>query len=53
MQTFRSYKNLEELTVKDVKRFPLSFAAAAIWQGSFFCAGHLFTKMTYPILEDK
>jgi hypothetical protein len=52
IQTFRAYRNVEELSVKHVKQMPASFLAAAAWQGSFFCLGHLFTKMAYPLAKD-
>jgi hypothetical protein len=52
MQTFRAYSKLEELSVKHVKQMPAAFVAAAVWQGSAFCLGHLFTKMAYPIIRD-
>ena len=52
MQSFRAYSKVEELSVKHVRQMPALFVAAAVWQGSFFCLGHLFTKMAYPLVKD-
>lgn len=52
LHMWRGYKNTEEFTVKHVKDMPKMFTAAAICQGSFFCLGHLFMKMAYPVFED-
>jgi hypothetical protein len=51
MHTLRSYKDVDTLSVAHVKDMPKRFGAAAVWQGSIFCLGHLFTKMTYPLVK--
>jgi hypothetical protein len=53
IHSLKPYSNIEELSRKHVKQIPASFVAAAVWQGSYFCLGHLFTKMAYPLLKDE
>ena len=53
LNTLHSYKHIEELSVKHVRQMPAGFLASAVWQGSFFCLGHLFTKMAYPLIKDE
>ena len=52
MHSFRAFSNVEEFSVKHVRQMPAALFAASVWQGSVFCLGHLFTKMTYPLVND-
>ena len=41
------------VTVSDVKKLPGTTVASMIFQGGFFCLGHLFTKMAYPVFKEE
>jgi hypothetical protein len=53
IHTLTFYKNIETIPVGHMKSIPKTFVAAAILQGSFFCLGHLFTKMAYPVFKEE
>ena len=37
---------------EELRRFPKTLVASVIATGTFFCLGHLFTKMAYPVFTD-
>jgi hypothetical protein len=41
------------LTVPSVKKIPGMFLGSVIANGTFFCLGHLFTKMAYPVFKEE
>ena len=43
----------KEVTVSDIRKLPGTTVAAMIFQGGFFCVGHLLTKMAYPVFQDE
>jgi hypothetical protein len=53
LHSFKAIPRENEFTVKYLKQMPGNIVAATIIQGSFFCLGHLFTKMAYPIIQDE
>lgn len=42
-----------EVKVSDIRKLPGTTVAAMIFQGGFFCVGHLLTKMAYPVFQDE
>jgi hypothetical protein len=42
----------KEVTVSDIKKLPGMTVAGMMFQGGFFCVGHLLTKMAYPVFHD-
>ena len=53
LQAFKVAAKENDFSVKELKQMPRNFVAAAIFQGSIFCLGHLFTKMAYPVFQEK
>ena len=37
---------------EELRRFPKTLGASGIATGTFFCLGHLITKMAYPVFTD-
>jgi hypothetical protein len=52
--TIGMFKSLHEeipMTSTSVKKIPGMFLGSVIVNGAFFCLGHLFTKMAYPVFQ--
>lgn len=49
---FRSLHEDMPLTAVSVRKMPGMFLGSVIANGAFFCLGHLFTKMAYPVFSD-
>ena len=46
---FHSLHEELPLTSVSVRKMPAIFLGNAVANGAFFCLGHLFTKMAYPV----